>query len=168
MPYSGCDLLSTVSPTDAELCEIFLRTRSIAVVGASPRVDRPSHEVADYLIRAGFAVHPVNPRHAGEMILGREVAGSLSELVASGVRIDMVDIFRRSAEAGAVVDEAIAALGGQAGVAIWMQIGVIDAAAAARARAAGFDVVMDRCPKIELPRLRRAGLLPSAEPAAQG
>lgn len=102
------------------------------------------------------------------MILGREVAGSLSELVASGVRIDMVDIFRRSAEAGAVVDEAIAALGGQAGVAIWMQIGVIDAAAAARARAAGFDVVMDRCPKIELPRLRRAGLLPSAEPAAQG
>jgi predicted CoA-binding protein len=112
-----------------------------AVVGWSPDPLRDSHHIADFLERIGKRVWRVNPR----------APGALPDVRAIGEPVDVVDIFRRSDQAGAHVDEAIA-IGAQA---VWMQLGVIDEDAAARARAAGLDVVMDRCPAIEWPRLRR-------------
>ena len=134
--------------TDEEIRRILTGVGTIAVVGWSPKPDRPSHRVAAFLKGKGFRVIPVNPGQAGEMALGEVVRASLSEI---GGGVDMVDIFRRSEEAGAVVDEALAVLPGLR--AVWMQLGVVDEAAAARARAAGVAVVMDRCPAIEMPRL---------------
>jgi predicted CoA-binding protein len=120
-------------------------TRTWAVVGCSPDPGRDSHRIAALLQRRGFRVIPVNPSARGE-ILGEPVYPRLDAIPES---IDVVDIFRRSSAAGAHVDEAIAL--GATGV--WLQLGVIDEAAAARARAAGLRVAMDRCPAIELPRL---------------
>jgi hypothetical protein len=124
------------------------RVRTIALVGWSPKPDRPSHRVAAYLKARGYRVIPVNPGQAGTMALGEVVRASLAEISDP---VDMVDIFRRSEEAGSVVDEALASLPGLQ--AVWLQLGVIDAAAAARAEAAGVMAVMDRCPAIEIPRL---------------
>ncbi len=119
-----------------------------AVVGWSPRTDRASHRIARVLHDQGFRVLPVNPEAVGvDAGLDAPVAASLGELDEP---VDVVDVFRRSSAAGAVVDEAIAAGAG----AVWMQLGVIDEGAAHRAEAAGLSVVMDRCPAIELPRLR--------------
>lgn len=132
-------------PTDAEIRDILTATRSIAVVGWSPNPDRPSHRVAAYLAGRGYRVIPVNPGQAGQTALGEVVRATLAEVGP----VDMVDIFRRSEEAGAVVDQAIAT----GAKVVWMQLGVVDEAAAARARAAGLRVVMDRCPAIEIPRL---------------
>lgn len=132
-------------PSDADLRKILTTVRTIALVGWSPKPDRPSHRVAAFLKARGYRVIPVNPGQAGQSALGETVVATLAEAGP----VDMVDIFRRSEEAGAVVDAAIAA---GAGV-VWMQLGVIDEAAAARARAAGLQVVMDRCPAIEIPRL---------------
>jgi predicted CoA-binding protein len=140
--------MTTVEPSDADLRRILTETRTIAVVGWSPKPDRPSHRVAAFLKAKGFRVIPVNPGQAGQEALGEVVRASLAEI---GGGVDMVDIFRRSEEAGAVVDEALVHLPGVK--AVWMQLGVVDAAAAARARAAGITVVMDRCPAIEMPRL---------------
>lgn len=134
--------------TDDDIRRLLTEVRTIAVVGWSPKPERPSHRVAAFLKGKGFRVIPVNPGQAGEVALGEVVRASLAEI---GGGVDMVDIFRRSEEAGAVVDEALAVLPGLK--AVWMQLGVIDTAAAARARAAGIDVVMDRCPAIEMPRL---------------
>jgi uncharacterized protein len=131
--------------SDAEIRDILTSVRSIAVVGWSPKADRPSHGVAAFLAARGYRVIPVNPGQAGQTALGETVRASLAEAGP----VDMVDIFRRSEEAGAVVDEAIA-VGAKV---VWMQLGVVDEAAAARARAAGLRVVMDRCPAIEIPRL---------------
>ena len=131
---------------DAYLRDILLSVRTIAVVGASPRPHRPSHGVMRYLQRQGYRAIPVNPFAAGDTILGERCYASLSEI---GAPVDMVDIFRRSEAAGMAVDEAIAA----GAKAVWMQLGVIDTAAAARAEARGIKVVMDRCPAIEIPRL---------------
>ena len=132
-------------PGDTELREILTTVKTIAVVGWSPKPDRPSHGVAAYLKRRGYRVIPVNPGQAGQTALGEVVVATLAEAGP----VDMVDIFRRSEEAGGVVDEAIAA-----GVkVVWMQLGVVDEAAAHRARAAGLRVVMNRCPAIEIPRL---------------
>ena len=132
-------------PGDTELREILTTVKTIAVVGWSPKPDRPSHGVAAYLKRRGYRVIPVNPGQAGQTALGEVVVATLAEAGP----VDMVDIFRRSEEAGGVVDEAIAA-----GVkVVWMQLGVVDEAAADRARAAGLRVVMNRCPAIEIPRL---------------
>ena len=117
-----------------------------AVVGCSPSPARDSHRIAALLQRHGARVIPVNPAAVGETILGERVRGSLAEI---GEPVDVVDIFRRADQAGVHVDEAIAIGAG----AVWMQLGVIDAAAAGRAREAGLDVVMDRCPAIELPRI---------------
>jgi predicted CoA-binding protein len=136
-------------PDDAAIRDLLLRTRRIAVVGASDRPDRPSHGVFGFLLARGYDAVPVNPVLAGRAIHGRTALASLAEAAP----LDMVDVFRRSAEAGPVVDEAIR-LGARA---VWLQLGVVDEAAAARARAAGLAIVMDRCPVIEW---RRLGLPP--------
>lgn len=131
--------------TDAGIRDLLLRTRRIAVVGASDRPGRPSHGVFRFLLDRGYDAVPVNPALDGRPVHGVPSVASLEEAGP----LDMVDIFRRSAEAGAVVDEAIR-LGAKS---VWLQLGVIDEAAAARARAAGLAVVMDRCPAIEWGRL---------------
>lgn len=120
-----------------------------AVVGCSADPGRDSHGVAQFLQRQGKRMIPVNPSADGE-ILGERVYPDLAS-VPSDAGIEVVDIFRRSDQAGVHVDEAIA-IGAQA---VWLQLGVIDEAAAQRARDAGLIVIMDRCPKIEWPRLRR-------------
>jgi predicted CoA-binding protein len=135
-----------MSEVDAVIRRVLSRTRSIALVGASERPERDSQRVMRFLQEHGYRVIPVNPACAGRTILGETVRASLREL---GEPVDLVDVFRRSEAAGEVVDEAIA-IGARA---VWLQLGVIDEAAAARARAAGLDVVMDRCPAIEIPRL---------------
>jgi predicted CoA-binding protein len=137
--------------------DIFARTRTIAVVGLSPNPARPSHGVARFLQAQGYRVIPVNPGQAGRTLLGERVYPDLASLPDALGPIDMVDIFRRSEAAGEVVDAALAHLRHRGLRTIWMQIGVVDKAAAARAEAAGVTVVMDRCPAIELPRLQRAG-----------
>ena len=131
--------------TDADIRDLLLATRRIAVVGASDRPSRPSHGVFGFLRERGYDAVPVNPALEGRAVQGVASVASLAEAAP----LDMVDIFRRSSEAGVVVDEAIA-LGATS---VWMQLGVIDEAAAARARAAGLVVVMDRCPAIEWRRL---------------
>jgi uncharacterized protein len=131
---------------DAFLRDILSNVRTIAVVGASPSPHRPSHGVMRYLQRQGYHTIPVNPFAASETILGERCFVSLDEI---GEPIDMVDVFRRSEFAGATVDQAIA-IGAKV---LWLQLGVVDRAAAARAEARGLRVVMDRCPAIEIPRL---------------
>ena len=132
--------------TDAEIKALLEETRTIAMVGASDRPDRPSFGVMQKLQAHGYRVIPVNPQITGEHIHGEFVFRELGQL---GDAIDMVDIFRRSDAVGEVVDQAIA-IGAKA---VWMQLGVIDQKAAARAEAAGLKVVMDRCPAIDIPRL---------------
>jgi hypothetical protein len=137
---------------DAEIRDLLGRIRTIAVVGWSPKADRPSHGVARFLADRGYTVIPVNPGQAGQAALGTTVRASLDEVE---MPIDMVDIFRRSDEAGAVVDAALAAFPHLQ--AVWMQLGVVDAAAAGRAGARGVMAVMDRCPAIEIARLFSPG-----------
>lgn len=132
--------------SDAEIKALLEETRTIAVVGASDRPDRPSFRVMKTLQDHGYRTIPVNPQITGEHLHGEFVFRELGQL---GDPIDMVDVFRRSDAVGEVVDEAIA-IGAKS---IWMQLGVIDEAAAARAEAAGLKVVMDRCPAIDIPRL---------------
>ena len=131
---------------DAEIKALLEQTRTIALVGASDRPARPSYRVMQSLQAHGYRVIPVNPQITGEHVHGEFVFRELSQL---GDPIDMVDIFRNSAAAGEAVDQAIA-VGAKA---VWMQLGVINEEAAARAEAAGLKVVMDRCPAIEIPRL---------------
>ena len=131
--------------SDTEVGEILRRTRRVALVGASARPERPSHAVMRFLLAHGWEVIPINPGLAGQSLLGRRVAASLAEAAP----LDMVDVFRASEHAGEVVDEAIG-LGART---VWLQLDVIDHAAAERARSAGISVVMDRCPAIEVPRL---------------
>lgn len=143
----------TVQTSDAELRAILAEVRTIACVGVSKNPVRPSYFVARYLNLRGYRILPVNPAIAGETLFGEVVVGRLADLPRPAGPIDMVDVFRRSDQAGAVVDEALAELLPRGLKVIWMQIGVIDKMAAARARAAGVIVVMDRCPKIEYQRL---------------
>lgn len=131
---------------DEDIYDLLAGTRTIAMIGASDRPDRPSYRVMAYLQSRGYRVLPVNPQITGEHVHGEYVWRELSQI---GVPIDMVDIFRRPEAAGEAVDQAIATGAGS----VWLQIGVIDEAAAARAEAAGLKVVMNRCPKIEIPRL---------------
>jgi predicted CoA-binding protein len=138
---------------DAALRRILVRTRRIAVVGVSNNPVRPSHYVARYLSLRGFRIIPVNPVIAGKMLFGERVWPDLASIAAEVGPIEMVDIFRRSEDAGPLVDAALLHLADRGLRTIWMQIGVIDAEAAARAEARGLDVVMDRCPKIEHQRL---------------
>ena len=132
--------------SDAYLRDILTSVRTIAVVGASPRRERPSHGVMAYLQRQGYRAIPVNPNAVGTTINGETVYAKLADVPEP---IDMVDVFRRSKMAGGVVDEALA-VGAKV---VWMQLGVRDDDAAARAEAHGLKVVMNRCPAIEIPRL---------------
>ena len=137
---------------DEDIRELLASASTIAMVGASDRPGRPSNGVMKFLQGQGYRVIPVNPQITGEHVHGEYVWRDLSQI---GEPIDIVDIFRRSSEAGHAVDQAIA-IGAKA---VWMQLGVIDEAASARAEAAGLKVVMDRCPKIEI---MRHGLKPVA------
>ncbi|MEM7530323.1 MAG: CoA-binding protein [Pseudomonadota bacterium] len=139
--------------SDDEMRGLLAHTKTIAAVGVSLNEVRPSFYVARYLKLRGFKVIPVNPRYAGQTAFGETVIESLEAIPTDHGPIQMVDVFRRSEEAGGVVDEAMHALGSRGLETIWMQIGVIDEAAAERALAAGLTVVMDRCPKIEYQRL---------------
>lgn len=135
---------------DEDLRDVLTSARRFAMVGASAKPDRPSHGVMRFLLDRGWQVIPVNPGLAGQSILGQPVVASLAEISPP---VDMVDIFRSSDAAGAAVDEAIA----HGARAVWLQLGVIDHAAAARAETAGLAVVMDHCPKIEIARLGISG-----------
>ncbi len=134
---------------DDYIAGILRETRVIAMVGASPNWNRPSYFAMKYLQAKGYRVIPVNPAAAGQRILGEQVHATLADIQGP---VDMVDIFRNSQAAGPIVDEAIA----RGARIVWMQLGVRDDAAAARAEAAGLKVVMDRCPKIEFGRLTGA------------
>ena len=132
--------------TDMAIAGLLTSARTIAMVGASDRPDRPSYGVMAFLQEHGYRVIPVNPAIAGQYLLGEHARDSLGQL---RVPVDIVDIFRRSDAVGPIVDEAIR-IGAKA---IWMQLGVVNSEAAARAEAAGLQVVMDRCLKIEIARL---------------
>ena len=131
---------------DEDIAEMLTNARNIAVVGLSDRPDRPSYGVAAALQRHGYRILPVNPQITGERVHGEYVWRDLSQL---GVPIDIVDIFRRPIAAGEAVDEAIA-VGAKA---VWLQLGIVNDEAAARAEAAGLKVVQDKCIKIEVMRL---------------
>ncbi|MCU0855681.1 MAG: CoA-binding protein [Rhodobacteraceae bacterium] len=134
--------------SDETLKRILTSVKTVAVVGVSPNPVRPSYYVARYLGLKGYRVIPVNPGHAGETLFGQTVRGRLSEIAEP---VDMVDIFRRSEHVGPIVDEALEAFPGLK--VIWMQIGVENAEAAAKAEARGVEVIQNRCPKIEYQRL---------------
>lgn len=134
------------SYADDYLRDVLRRTRTVAMVGASPHWNRPSYFVMKYLQAKGFRVIPVNPRAAGETILGERCYAALGEIP---VPIDMVDVFRTSDAAPGIVEDAIK-IGAKT---VWMQIGVRHDEAARHAEAAGLNVVMNRCPKIEYSRL---------------
>lgn len=136
--------------TDAFLKSILSRTKVVACVGVSMNPVRPSYYVARYLGLKGFTVIGVNPGHAGKMLFGQKIYSSLKE-IPDEAQVDMVDIFRRPDAVPAIVDEALETL--PALQTIWMQIGVEHPQAAAKAQAAGLDVIQNRCPKIEYQRL---------------
>lgn len=140
------DMLAPISYSDDTLRAILRGVRTIAVVGASANWNRPSYFVAKYLQEKGYRVIPVNPGLDGQQLLGETVYKDLASIPEP---VDMVDIFRNSAAAGAITDEAIA-IGAKV---VWMQLSVRNDEAAARAEAAGLKVIMDRCPKIEFGRL---------------
>jgi hypothetical protein len=131
---------------DAEIRELLGSPRRIAVIGASPNPSRPSNGVLAFLISQGHDVIAVNPGHAGKTIHGAPVVATLADVEPPA---EIVDIFRNSEDAAAAVDEAIV----HGAEAVWLQMGVINEAAAKKAEAAGLTVVMDRCPKVEIPRL---------------
>jgi len=131
---------------DTDIAHLLETTRTIALVGASDRPDRAAHEVMGMLLAHGYHVIPVNPQLAGQTIHGQTVVATLADVAEP---IDMVDVFRRSIFVADVVADAIAVRAKS----VWTQLGVIDHTAAARAEAAGLQVVMDRCPKIEIRRL---------------
>ena len=128
-------------------------SRTIALVGASNKPERPAHRVMQFLLDMGYNVIPVNPGMEGKDLLGQKVYASLASIKADNHDVDMVDIFRNSDACPGIVDEAIA-IGAKTA---WMQIGVISEEAAAKAQEAGLNVVMNRCPKIEIPRLGITG-----------
>ena len=131
---------------DEDLAALLSSSRTIAVIGASDRPDRPSYGVAKFMADRGWRVLPVNPQITGEHLHGEYVWHDLKQI---GVPIDIVNIFRRPEASGGAVDQAIAA----GAKAVWLQLGVVNEDAAARAEAAGLQVVMDRCIKIEAARL---------------
>jgi predicted CoA-binding protein len=131
--------------SDDDIRKVLTTARRIALVGASNKPDRPSYGVMQFLLAQGFEVTPVNPGLAGQTLLGQTVVATLEDAAP----LDMVDLFRNSADVPAPVADAIR-LGAKT---VWMQLGVINEPAATAAREAGLTVVMDRCPAIEMPRL---------------
>ncbi|PZL87119.1 hypothetical protein CKF42_09750 [Pantoea sp. ARC270] len=131
---------------DQTIREVLTRTQRIALVGASDRPERPSYGVMKYLLDRGYDVIPVSPKLAGKTLLGQQAYASLGDVPG---HIDMVDVFRNSEAAWGVAQEAIA-VGAKT---LWLQLGVINEQAAVLAQDAGMTVIMDRCPKIEIPRL---------------
>jgi len=138
--------MAFINPPDTEIAALLNGARTIALLGASANPSRDSHEVMAFLQRKGHRVIPVNPGLAGKELLGEKVYGHLNEIPD---RIDMVDVFRASEYLAGIVGECIAAKV----PAIWTQLGVVDDLAGARAKDAGMVVVMNKCPKIEYPRL---------------
>ena len=131
---------------DQTIREVLTRTQRIALVGASDRPERPSYGVMKYLLDQGYDVIPVSPKLAGKTLLGQQAYASLADVPG---HIDMVDVFRNSEAAWGVAQEAIA-VGAKT---LWLQLGVINEQAAVLAQDAGMTVIMDHCPKIEIPRL---------------
>ena len=140
--------------SDEAIAQLLMQTRRIALVGASAKPERPSHRVMQFLLDEGYEVLPINPGLAGQRLLGQTVYVSLADLPTS---VDMADIFRDAASLPEVTQEVV-----DAGIpAIWTQLGVVHSEAERSAVDAGLQLVVDRCPAIEIPRLRDAGLLPS-------
>lgn len=131
---------------DKTIAEVLTTTNHIALVGASDRPDRASYNVMAWLLGQGYKVTPVSPKLAGQTLLGQKVYAKLEDIPEP---VDMVDVFRNSEAAWGVAQEAIA-IGAKS---LWLQLGVINEQAAVLAADAGLKVIMDRCPKIEIPRL---------------
>ena len=147
--------MSAAAPLDDQIREVLTTTRAIALIGASNKPDRPSFGVMASLLAHGYRVTPVNPGLAGQTIQGQAVVATLDEARP----LDMVDVFRASEFVGGIMDAAIR-LGARS---VWLQLGVVDDDAARRGRAAGLRVIVNRCPKIELPRLGLARFVASWE-----
>ena len=140
--------------SDEAIAALLVRVKRIALVGASAKPERPSHRVMQFLLDEGYEVLPINPGLAGQRLLGQQVYASLADLPT---RVDMADIFRDAASLPEVTQAVVAA-----GVpAMWTQLGVVHSEAQHTAVGAGLQLVVDRCPAIEIPRLRDAGLLPA-------
>ena len=138
--------------SDTFLRDILTSTKTIAMVGVSPNTIRPSYFVGRFLRLKKYTVLPVNPMHQGKVLFEQPVHSSISDIPDSGP-VEMVDIFRRSEQVLPIVDEAIETLIPRGLRTIWMQIGIINEEAESRAKAAGLNVIMNRCPKIEHQRL---------------
>ncbi len=131
---------------DEKITQLLNDSKTIALIGASPKETRPSYQVMAYLQQAGYKVLPVNPGQEGKQILGEKVYARLSDIE---VPVDIVDIFRRAEFVGDIIDEAIKIKA----AAVWMQLGIVNEEAATTALDAGLKVVMNRCTKIEHARL---------------
>ncbi len=136
--------------SDRFVSDILANARVFAIVGASANTSRPSYFAMKYLLQKGYTVHPINPGLAEQDLLGQKVFADLADVQ---VPVDVVDIFRNSEAAGAITDQAIELKDALGISVIWMQLGVRNDAAAARAEKAGLKVIMNRCPKIEYGRL---------------
>ena len=145
--------MKTPEITHKYLREVLMRTRTIVTVGISLNDVRPSFFVGRYLALRGYRILPVNPAYAGQHAFGSTVHASMADIPQTEDPIKMVDIFRRSEEAGRVVDEALDLFLDRGLETIWMQIGVVDAKAKRRAEKKGVEVIMDLCPKMERQRL---------------
>ena len=140
--------------SDEAIAQLLVQAKRIALVGASAKPERPSHRVMQFLLDEGYEVIPINPGLAGQKLLGQLAHASLADLPTS---VDMADIFRDAASLPEVTQEVV-----DAGIpAIWTQLGVVHSEAERTAVDTGLQLVVDRCPAIEIPRLRDAGLLPS-------
>ena len=140
--------------SDEAIAQLLVQAKRIALIGASAKPERPSHRVMQFLLDEGYEVLPINPGLAGQTLLGQTVHASLADLRTS---VDLADIFRDAANLPEATQDVV-----DAGIpAMWTQLGVVHSASERTAVDAGLQLVVDRCPAIEIPRLRDAGLLPA-------